>query len=207
MAKSKPTQARDAGDDSGLIDLAALAARTDTRPPNVVAAPLGVSPLGAPLIGGSTSSVDGVPVAAPPPRSSGAMWIGLGIAVAGLSLGAVFLLKEPTAPPPTTIAIPTALPTAPAEVAAADEKAAPAASADEKAAEPGEGTEAKSKPSGRRYTPKPSSKPDEKKPEEKKTEDKKPDEKKPDEKKDAKPKKTCNCRQGDLMCAMKCSAK
>lgn len=204
---AKPAAAaRDAADDSGLIDLAALAARSDTRPPSVVAAPLGVSPLGAPVVGGSTSTVDGVPVAAPAPRSNGAMWIGLGIAIAGLSLGAVLLFKETPAPPPTTIAIPTALPTAPAEVAAAADTA-PATSAEAAPAtssETSKSENASSKPAVKRpAAPKPAAAKTETKTEEKKTETK-TEEKKTEA---PKPKNNCNCRQGDLMCAMKCSAK
>lgn len=206
---------RDTGDDSGLIDLGALAAKSDTGASHVAAAsPLGmagVSPLGAPLIGGSTSALgaDGAPVRAPGPSRNG-LYIGGGIAFAALVAGVVILLKEPPPPAPGVIAIATAIPTAPAEVAAPDEKK-DEPEGDEKAeGKDDDKKEGASTPKtgGRRYVPsgkssaKSDSKPAETKsePKSESKSDKPPEEKKPK-------KSSCNCKPGDLMCAMKCSAK
>lgn len=208
---ASPVFSRDAGDDSGLIDLGALAKKSDAGASDVVAAaPLGmggVSPLGAPLIGGSTAQLgaDGTPVR--PASSRNGLFIGGGIAFAALVAGAVILLKEPPPPAPGVIAIATAVATAPAEVADPDQnKDTEVAKADDAK----EGTEKKDDApkantggGGRKYySPKPSPKPDSK-PEAK-------PESKPETKPPAtdKPKKSnCNCKPGDLMCAMKCSAK
>jgi predicted Zn finger-like uncharacterized protein len=212
-AKPASLPHRDAADDSGLIDLGALAAKSDAGAADVIAAsPLGmagVSPLGAPLIGGSTAplGVDGTPVRAAGSRNG--LYIGAGIAFASLVAGAVFLLKEPPPPAPGIIAIATAIPTAPAEVADPDQnkdKPEEEAKADtEKEDEAKKETTAKSTTGGtRRYTPKASPKPDSK-PSEAKTESKTEAK---TEKPAEKPKKSnCNCKPGDLMCAMKCSAK
>jgi predicted Zn finger-like uncharacterized protein len=210
-AKAAPMH-RDTGDDSGLIDLGALAARSDAGASDVVAAsPLGmagVSPLGAPLIGGSTAplGVDGMPVRAPAAGRSG-LYIGGGIAFAALVAGAVILLKEPPPPAPGIIAIATAIPTAPAEVADPDQnKAEPEeeAKSDGKEDE-GDNKEGTAKPSApRKYTPKPAPRAAPKAAESK-TETK--TEAKTEKPAPAPKKSNCNCKPGDLMCAMKCSAK
>jgi predicted Zn finger-like uncharacterized protein len=213
--KAKPSSlSRDAGDDSGLIDLGALAAKSDAGAHDVIAAsPLGmagVSPLGAPLIGGSTAALgaDGTPVRSSASNRNG-LFIGGGIAFAALVAGAVILLKEPPPPAPGVISITTAIATAPAEVADPDqnkEKPSEEAKADEKKDEAEKKDEGTAKPgtsTGRRYTPRTSPKP-ESKPTETKTEPKS----EPKTDKPAAPKKSnCNCKPGDLMCAMKCSAK
>lgn len=218
--KSKPSAAsRDAGDDSGLIDLAALAAKSDAGAPDVVAAaPLGiagVSPLGAPLIGGTTAplGVDGTPARAQAPSRNG-LYIGGGIAFAALVAGAVILLKEPPPPAPGVIAITTTIATAPAEVADPDKDKDKDTDEEAKAAEDKKDTADKDKkdeasakvaaPAPRKVAaPKPAPK-TESKPTETKTETKSETKtEKPPEKK----KSNCNCKPGDLMCAMKCSAK
>ncbi len=214
--KAKPSSvSRDAGDDSGLIDLGALAAKSEAGAPDVIAAsPLGmagVSPLGAPLIGGTTAPLgaDGTPVRAAAANRNG-LYIGGGIAFAALVAGAVILLKEPPPAAPGVIAITTTVATAPAEVADPD-KDKPVE--EDKGEEKKEATEKKDEPTaktgsntGRRYVPKSTTSKTESKPTETKSEPKSEakTEKPPEEKKK---KSNCNCKPGDLMCAMKCSAK
>lgn len=211
-AAAPRSASRDA-DDSGLIDLGALAAKSEAGASDVVpAVPLaGVSPLGAPLIGGSTSplGVEGSTAPAAPNRNG--LYIGGGIAFAALVAGVVFLLKEPPPPAPGVISITTAIPTAPAEVADPDQNkdedkdknADSKAAADSEKEEDKKDTTKSSTTTVRRTAPKPAPKPAESK------QESKPAETKQESKPAEKPKATnnCNCKPGDLMCAMKCSAK
>ena len=216
------------GDDSGLIDLAALAAQADrskSSDTSVSAMPVPLTPpLGAPLYGGSTAPLGNDGAAGPSVPNRNGLYIGGGIAVAAMVLGGVFLLREPPPPALQPIAIPTALPSAPAEVAAPEEddeladakKAADEDDGEEQADEDDSAEEKKvatttkktyrrtSKPKTTSTTKKTAS--SDKSSSSSKSSAKKStasETKKPA----AKKRNNCNCKSGDLMCAMKCSAK
>jgi predicted Zn finger-like uncharacterized protein len=225
--RSAPPKNRE---DSGLIDLAALASLAATNASkdtgggllvgdagggslinSPLAAPLGLPPL---AIGAAASPLGGLEVPRPANTNRGAMYIGGGIAVAAIVASLAWLLKED---PPATLAVAPAVPalTAPAipstpepSVAAAAEGEG-SAKEDEKSAEGEEKSGSSKSASGAAARPRPS----------------KPrpatggtpaaakpaaepasgggEEKKPA----AAPKKKCNCSPSDLMCAMRCSAK
>jgi hypothetical protein len=202
-------------DDSGLIDLAALAAAAESghaaqaadvgQAPLALNGPFGASnPFGAaPLTGGTTAPL-GVETQG---RASGrgGLYIGGGIAVAAIVAGLVYLLKEEPAQvaipaPPTTVVVTqiATVPAAPAATGAPSAEASSSAEAEEK-------EEAKAPPKRRTTPPKRTTS----KPKETETPSKGSDDSsgaiktapKP------KPKSKCNCAPSDLLCAMKCSTK
>lgn len=185
-------------DDSGLIDLKALSAGANAPSP---AAALvhddgGLFHLSAPLVA-ANAPPSIIPIAQPAPKNRGALYVAVGIGVAGLAIaGAFFGMKgsEPPPPAPTTevAAAPPPEPTPPpaveATTTAVDPGAAPTASASATAKAPvggrpvggGKPAGATTKTGG---TAPPATTP-------------------------AKPKSGgCGCAPGDLMCAMQCSAK
>jgi predicted Zn finger-like uncharacterized protein len=224
-ASSKVTE------DSGLIDLASLTAGASVSGGGgfgaldlgsaPLGAPLGGSPLGGAPFGASPLGGAGVAAVAPlgleHPTAQGSnksgMFIGLGIAVAAIVLGGIFLLKDPAPATPTvtTVVVTASAPaeaiTDPATDSPAEktlkQKKAEQAEATQKAAEatePQSPTSSKPKSGWRPKKPAPTpSKPAPTPAESKKPE---PSSEKP---KTSKPK--CNCKPNDLMCAMKCSTK
>jgi predicted Zn finger-like uncharacterized protein len=204
-----------ATEDSGLIDLAALASAAEAGAQAGMSVDLGPAPLAslggpfgaAPLSGGTTSplGIDGQPQQQSGGR--GGMYIGGGIAIAAIVAGLVYLLKEEPAQtampaPPTTVIV-----TAPAVAAAPPvESAKPAdavAVADEKKDDKGAAPKPRSgggggggkKPSGGTTPSKGTDTP---------VKSGGGDEGaiKADK---PKPKSKCNCAPSDLLCAMKCS--
>jgi predicted Zn finger-like uncharacterized protein len=201
--KSAPPNASKTKDDSGLIDLGALAAKASSEPmggsmsePMMPMAPM----LGAPLLAPPPVATAAVPTAAaaPPPASKTGMYVGGAIVFATLVGAGVFVAtrpkEQPPAPPVVATTAPTATETAPAPTAtstAVDPTAAVTASATATAtaAPPrvvGKGT-------GTKTTAK--------------TADKPPTAA-PPATTAAKPPSSgnCGCPPGDLNCAIKCSA-
>ncbi|MFS8068942.1 MAG: GYF domain-containing protein, partial [Byssovorax sp.] len=188
------------GEDSGLIDLKALADGAGSNAPsNYVPDHAGLFPLGAPQVAAPVMTAPAAMMSvAPPPASKAPIFIGVGIAVAALAIvGAFFAMKgsdpppvvatetAPTAaptpppvvePPPTATAV-VAAPTASASAAVATAVKAPIRSGGGKAT-PTAGT---GKAGGGATTPTATTPPVKK--------------------------SSCGCAAGDLLCAMKCSAK
>jgi predicted Zn finger-like uncharacterized protein len=204
-------------EDSGLIDLAALASAAEASSNAGLSMDLGPAPLGqgfgplgagpfgaAPLTGGTTSPLggDGQPYAPAPSRTG--LYIGGGIAVAAIVAGLVYLLKEEPpqaaiAAPPTTVIVTQIAAAPPPPVDSA--QTAVAAADEEKKDEKNTATKPRPKSGGtggggKKPTPKD---------EGSKTgggdEGAIKTEPKP------KPKSKCNCAPSDLLCAMKCSTK
>lgn len=190
-------------EDSGLIDLSALAKAASTEPahaapPLMMSAPV----LGAPVLG--APAMDTAPVAAPPQpqqKSNTGLFIGVGIAVLGVAIAGAIIATRPSAPAPaaqpsTTAAAEPAKTAEPAPTATSTatdpEKAAPDASATGKtAAAPGKPAPGgAAKPGGAAAA----------KPDAPKAPD--PPAAPPPPKAAANP---CGCAPGDLMCNMKCS--
>lgn len=211
----RATTARDR-EDSGIIDLKALAAAAAATQPATPASDVflpgpGLFPLGAPAVSAPVAAPPVVTPSVEPPKSKTALFMGGGalVAVAAIVGAFMFMRGGPPPPPPTPAAndaasaSPTAAPTsaptgaAPSASASASGEAAvdpgaatAAASASAKVAVktggprtggpgPGKTTTAPPTPPPAAATPPP-----------------------------AAPKKnSCGCAAGDLMCAMKCSAK
>jgi predicted Zn finger-like uncharacterized protein len=216
----KPSQTTAKKDDSGLIDLKALAASASTTSAAVElpATPsfdsLGVFPLGAPPM-----PVQAAPppvfVAPPPaPKSNNAKFAIMGVAVVGLMVGVFFVARMTAAPPPapsaaqvtvpptaepapTVAAAPTTAPVDPVPTSAplADASAAASASAAPAAGKPVSGPRTFTGGSKPATTPPASTA-------------------KPPTTSASTPAKppagggkgSCGCAPSDLMCAMKCSA-
>jgi predicted Zn finger-like uncharacterized protein len=197
-------------EDSGLIDLAALTAAAergdaaqsmDLGASPLAGLPLGGGPLGgAPLTGGTTSPLGGDAHLIHQGSSKNGLFIGGGIAVAALVGGLVYLLKEE---PPVAQAV---IPTATVIVTAAAPPPPPVEKkSDEEKEESAEEKDSKPPPKApkRRYTAPKKSAPSrgDKSSESSKSESK------PAAPKPPANKSKCNCKAGDLMCAMKCSTK
>jgi predicted Zn finger-like uncharacterized protein len=205
-ASSTSSKSSASREDSGLIDLRALAESAGASgPTNLVPDHAGLFPLGAPQVAAPVAApIMSVPSIAPPPASKAPIFIGIGIAVAGLAIvGAFFVMKggdkpQPVAientaqtaasaappvvePPPTATAVASAAPTPSASAAVASAKTTKGGTgkAGAGAAAPvkaGAGAGAAAAPAAPAAP--------------------------------AGPKKgTCGCAAGDLLCAMKCSAK
>lgn len=200
MASSSSSKTSASREDSGLIDLKALANSAGASgPTNFVPDHAGLFPLGAPQVAAVVAPLATLSVP-PPPASKAPIFIGVGIAVAAFAIiGAFFAMKgspppvvatettapvAPTAPPvveppPTVAAVAPTAPTASAAVVATGPKTTKGGAVG--GAKTGAGaatTPAKGSP-----TPPPPPPP-------------------------TTPKKSaCGCAAGDLMCAMKCSAK
>ena len=199
----KATTARDR-EDSGIIDLKALAAAAAAAPAPAAAALLpdvGLFPLGAPPVSAPVAAPPVVAPSMPPAKSKTPLFIGVGAVVAlGAIVGAFMLMNRPPPQPPAPVAAaetPTATPaptvtaTATATAVAAAEptasasaSAAPTASAVAKGgrgapvgvARPSGGFARPAAPAAAPAAP-------------------------------AAPKRgNCGCAAGDLLCAMKCSA-
>jgi predicted Zn finger-like uncharacterized protein len=202
--KSAPPNASKTKDDSGLIDLGALAAKASSEPvgggmaePMLPMAPM----LGAPLLAPPPVASAAVPVAAaaPPPQSKTGMYVGGAIVFATLVGAGVFVATRPKEQPPAPVVAattaPTATETAPAPTAtstAVDPTAAVTASATATATATAR-VVGKSTGGGTKATAK--------------TADKPPTAA-PPATTAAKPPSSgnCGCPPGDLNCAIKCSA-
>jgi predicted Zn finger-like uncharacterized protein len=187
-------------EDSGLIDLKALAG--DIGSPKSMNSGLlvpdsaGLFPLGAPALTAPVAAAPGAMPAAPPPSASKApIFIGIGIAVAALAIVGAFVVMKgsgekpvpaesvalpvPPPPPVETVAEPTPPPSATAEASAAPTATAKVGG---KFVPRGGGGGKTSPGSAPAATAAPATPPPPKK-------------------------SACGCAPGDLMCAMKCSAK
>ena len=203
-ASSTSSKTSASREDSGLIDLRALAESAGASgPTNLVPDHAGLFPLGAPQVAAPiTAPLMSAPSLAPPPASKAPIFIGVGIAVAALAIvGAFFAMKggdkpqpvaientAPTAaasappvvePPPTASAIASAAPTPSASVAVASTKGAKGGTgkaATGAAPVKAGGGAAAAAPAVPAAAP-------------------------------TAKKSSCGCAAGDLLCAMKCSAK
>jgi predicted Zn finger-like uncharacterized protein len=204
-ASSSSSSSKSSGtkEDSGLIDLKALAdSGGSSAQSNLVPDHAGLFPLGAPQLAAPVMTAP-APVASlpPPPASKTPIFIGVGVAVATLAIvGAFFAMKgtppppvatENTAPtvaatpppvvePPPTATVATAVPTASASAAVASAGKSTGKSGSGKATPPAGGG---AKTGGGAATPPATAAPPPVK------------------------KSSCGCAAGDLLCAMKCSAK
>ena len=200
MGSSGSSKTSASGDDSGLIDLKALAdGAGSSAPSNYVPDHAGLFPLGAPQVAAPVMTAP-VAVSLPPPAASKTpIFIGVGIAVAALAIvGAFFAMKGSDPPPvvatePTVTAAPTPPPVVEPPPTATAVAAAPTASASAAVATAGNvpvkggggGTAPAAgagagKAGGAATTPTAAPPPK---------------------------KSSCGCAAGDLLCAMKCSAK
>ncbi|AKT41384.1 zinc-ribbon domain-containing protein [Chondromyces crocatus] len=215
VSASPPAKTTARGDDSGLIDLKALAAGAPAPSPAaaIVQDDGGLFQLSAPIgaLGAPASAAPSVaPIADTPPKNRGPMFVGVGIAVAGLAIaGAFFAAKggdpqvqttgaETPAPVQTTAPTPEPTPEpTPSAIDPGATAAAPTASASASAVaaskpvtsrpasggsttKSGSGSGAASKPPTA-ATPAATAKPP--------------------------ARGNCGCRPDDLMCNMQCSAK
>jgi predicted Zn finger-like uncharacterized protein len=206
-ASSKTSASRE---DSGLIDLRALAESAGASgPTNLVPDHAGLFPLGAPQVAAPIAAAPmAMPSVAPPAASKAPIFIGIGIAVAALAIvGAFFAMKGGDKPQPVAIentaqtaasAAPPVVAPPPTETAVASAAPPPSASAavasagskSTKGSTGGKATAGAAAPGGKTgggtgaaAAPTPPAAP-------------------------AGPKKgNCGCAAGDLLCAMKCSAK
>ena len=188
-------------EDSGLIDLKALAdSGGSSAQSNLVPDHAGLFPLGAPQLAAPVMTAPAPVVSLPPPPASKTpIFIGVGIAVAALAIvGAFFAMKGGTPPPvvATESSAPVAAPTPPpvveppptATVAAAAPTATASAAVASKTPVKGGGkattpaTGGGAKAGGAATPPATAATPPPKK-------------------------SSCGCAAGDLLCAMKCSAK
>jgi predicted Zn finger-like uncharacterized protein len=191
-------------DDSGLIDLKALANSMGAPKPAASELALphdgGLFPLAPPPINAAAAAPVAIPTTPPPAASKAPIFIGVGIAVAALAAVGVFFAtrdggtpvapvetttQQAATPPVATTAepVPTAAPTASAEASAAPTTTAVAKGGK---VPPRGGGGAKAGGGAGGSTPPPASTPTTP----------------PPPKKDK-----CGCAPADLMCAMKCSAK
>jgi predicted Zn finger-like uncharacterized protein len=203
MASSSSSSSKTSAsrEDSGLIDLKALANSAGASgPTNFVPDHAGLFPLGAPQVAAVVAPLATLSVP-PPPASKAPIFIGVGIAVAAFAIiGAFFAMKgspppvvatETTAPvappappvvepPPTVAAVAPTAPTASATVVATGPKTTKGGAVGGAKA----GAGAATTPAKGGAAPPPPPPPP------------------------TTPKKSaCGCAAGDLMCAMKCSAK
>jgi predicted Zn finger-like uncharacterized protein len=129
-SSSKTSASRE---DSGLIDLRALAESAGASgPTNLVPDHAGLFPLGAPQVAAPIAApIMSAPSMAPPAASKAPIFIGVGIAVAALAIvGAFFAMKGGDKPQPVAVENTVqAAPSAPPTVAPPPETAAPVASA------------------------------------------------------------------------------
>ncbi len=188
-------------EDSGLIDLKALAdSGGSSAQSNLVPDHAGLFPLGAPQLAAPVMTAPTPVASLPPPAASKTpIFIGVGIAVAALAIvGAFFAMKGGTPPPvvATESTAPTVAPTPPpvveppptATVAAAAPTASASAAVASKTPVKGGGGKATTsagagaKAGGAATAPATAATPVPKK-------------------------SSCGCAAGDLLCAMKCSAK
>ena len=202
---------RDAGEDSGLIDLAALTAQTGGQPlgsedSGMFGAPLGIAaPLGAPIPSPALAgpAFDTGPLEYPKNNNKTAFIIGGAIVLAAVVVGGMFAFKsEPEAvvQPAPIITTPAPAPTPePEPTAAATSTAAPPTTgvADDGAPDAGKAATPKKPPRGGGWKPR--------------TNTTKPPTggaAKPEVPKPPAPAKSkCSCPPGDLKCAMRCAAK
>jgi predicted Zn finger-like uncharacterized protein len=187
-------------EDSGLIDLKALAAGMGGDEGGIAAQPAdgGLFPLGAPMAAGPSMATPSIPAPAAGSGGNRSIVIGLGLAVVVLGAALVFIMVRDSGPPPapTTVAQPEPAPTptptpeptaATPTTAVADASAAPSATASAKVAvgrpigppKPGGAPIAQPK-SGPKGPPSPPPPP---------------------------AKGKCGCAADDLMCHMRCSQK
>lgn len=115
-------------DDSGLIDLKALASQASATE-NSASSPLGAAPLGMAPLGGLGSPLGGAPfgtgpsplsaadLAMPPPKSKTGLFIGGGIALAAIIVAIALALRPEPPPPPQPEPLPLPKPTHTAEPA------------------------------------------------------------------------------------------
>lgn len=205
--KSAPPNASKTKDDSGLIDLGALAAKASAEPagPSMAEPMLPMAPmLGAPLLAPPPVAAAAVPVAAaaPPPANKTGLYVGGAIVFATLVAAGVFVAtrpkEQPPAPPVAATTAPTATETAPAPTAtstAVDPTAAVTASATAAATAPtakvvaGKSAGTKTTTTAKTGAAAPATPP-------------------PATPTAAKPPASgnCGCPPGDLNCAIKCSA-
>ena len=192
-------------EDSGLIDLRALAESAGASgPTNLVPDHAGLFPLGAPQVAAPIAApMMSAPSVAPPPASKAPIFIGVGIAVAALAIvGAFFVMKGGDKPQPVAIenTVQAAASTAPVVVAPPETalpvaSAAPATSASTAVASAGSKTTKGS--TGKAVTGVGTAKTGGTGPAAPAT-----------AAAPTGPKKgNCGCAAGDLLCAMKCSAK
>jgi len=186
-----------AKDDSGLIDLKALAAKADA--PAATAAPMAASILdAAPLLG--TPLIDVPPTQQPDAeskKSKAPLFIGIGIAVAGVAIAAAVFVG--TRKPPVVAAPPN---TAPSATATAEVPTAPTASDTSGAAPPSTGA-----PSATAKTPTGGKGVPGKAGPAKKGPDKPGETPATTATAKAPPKSKCGCAPTDLACNMACAAK
>ena len=187
------------GEDSGLIDLKALADGAGSNAPShYVPDHAGLFPLGAPQVAAPVMTAPAAMMSmAPPPASKAPIFIGVGIAVAALAIVGAFFAMKGSDPPPVvaTETAPTAAPTPPPVVepppTATAVAAAPTASASAAVATAGKapvrGGGGKAPTAGAGKTGGGATTPTATPPPVKKS--------------------SCGCAAGDLLCAMKCSAK
>ncbi len=197
-------------DDSGLIDLKALTAASDSPAPAggmpLAPSPLGIAaPLGGSPFGGtSTDAASAMPM--PQQKSKTGMFVFAGLAFAAVVIAAAIIItaggKEPppapTAAAPTQTAppAPTPTPTPEATVAAKPPATGTAEEDSEKAPDTKKTASTVRRPSGGSTRPKSGGTTS------------KPTTTKPATKPAAKPKSGgCGCAPGDLQCAMACAAK
>ncbi|WP_437970852.1 zinc-ribbon domain-containing protein [Sorangium sp. So ce260] len=216
-AKAAPAPARStvsASEDSGLIDLKALASGAGVRAPSPVASIVandgGLFQLSAPIVTTARAPSVAPPTIEAPPKNRAPIIIGAGIAIAGIAIAGVFLLMKgggetpaPTAAETTPSAAAAPATTAPPEpepapaptaTATASATAEPVASAAPTAAPAAAGARGGSRPArpasggsgGKAQQPAAAS---------------------PTPAAPAPKRGGCGCAAGDLMCAMQCSAK
>ncbi|WP_438001313.1 zinc-ribbon domain-containing protein [Sorangium sp. So ce185] len=217
-AKAAPAPARSsasASEDSGLIDLKALAAGTGVRAPSPVASIVandgGLFQLSAPIVTTARAPSVAPPTIEAAPKNRAPIIIGAGIAIAGIAIAGVFLLMKgggetpaptaaettpPAAAAPATTAPPepepAPAPTATATASATAEAAASAAPTAAPAAAGGRATSRPARPASGGGTT---------------AGKKEPAAASPAPAAPAPKRGGCGCAAGDLMCAMQCSAK
>ncbi|WP_437491271.1 zinc-ribbon domain-containing protein [Sorangium sp. So ce1014] len=214
-AKAAPAPARSAvsaSEDSGLIDLKALASGAGVRAPSpvasIVASDGGLFQLSAPIVTTARAPSVAPPTVDAPAKNRAPIIIGAGIAIAGIAIAGVFLLMKgggetpaptaaettpPVAAAPATTAPPEPEPPAPTATATASATAEPVATAAPTAAPAAAGARAGSRPrpasgsTGGKAQQSGAATPTPAAP--------------------APKRGGCGCAVGDLMCAMQCSAK
>ncbi|WP_437681323.1 zinc-ribbon domain-containing protein [Sorangium sp. So ce131] len=212
-APARPTPS--ASEDSGLIDLKALAAGSGRSAPSPVASIVandgGLFQLSAPIVSTARAPSVAPPSIEAPPKNRAPLFIGAGIAIAGLAIAGVFFVMKgsgetATTAPPVENTAPTAA--APATTTPPEPEPAPAAAAATATATPTAEASASAAPSAAPATAaRPSTRP------QRSTggsAGKAPAAAAPAAAPaaPAAPKRGgCGCAPGDLMCAMQCSAK
>jgi predicted Zn finger-like uncharacterized protein len=183
-------------DDSGIIDLKALAAGGGSPSPVAsLADDGGLFQLSAPIMSAVPAPAFASPSVAPP-KNRAPLIIGVGVAIAGIAIVGMFvLMKNGGEPPPAPVSAPTqTAAVAPPEPAPAVEAVAPASAAASASAAP-----AAARPGNTRALPRSTSGSGAATAKTQPTATAAPA---------AAPKRnSCGCAPGDLMCAMQCSAK